>query len=284
MPIEFYCSACEAYLRAPESKAGLSTSCPHCTSRIWIPVESEVFESVEEEVSEFADSSLLLEGEQAVGTKLEQSFIEPEEVDISCILGDTWQIFVENWKICMAVTAVDTVLTIAAVFVLMMIGGIAAAMVANQPATAILAFFAIVGLGLGVAFSMFAVGHIRFYLDLCRGKKPVIKKSVDFQGPVGRMLFGGMIYWGLFIFIFPPIFLWPYGRVVMDQNRSAVGSVAGALRLSIKHSGVCFVLFLVKFGALSASTLIPVVGQVLVTPYLAILNTVAYLHFIGELE
>ncbi|MBT5018984.1 MAG: hypothetical protein HON04_09570, partial [Planctomicrobium sp.] len=51
-----------------------------------------------------------------------------------------------------------------------------------------------------------------------------------------------------------------------------------------KHSGVSFALFLVKFGALFASTLIPVVGTILVTPYLATLNTVAYLHFTGELE
>jgi len=288
LAIEFYCSACEAYLRAPDEKAGLSTNCPHCSTGIWIPLESDAIEIDEEDLEwEEAEEdlvSVLQDDDPSFNDEARQEFAEPDEVDLSKILSDTWQIFTRNWKACVAVTVVDSLLTIVALFVTFMIGGIAAAMAANNPGTAVLAFLAITGLGLGVLLSMFAVGHIRFYLELCRNENPVLKKSVNFQGPVGRMLIGGVVYWGLFIFIFPPIFLWPYGRVLMDKERSSLGSISTALRLSAKHSGVSFALFLVKFGALFASTLIPVVGTILVTPYLATLNTVAYLHFIGELE
>lgn len=288
MPIEFYCTACEAYLRAPDSKARQAISCPHCSSRIWVPQESVDFDALEyleelEEAEHEREEYLTPVPVKPVPI-VEVDYDEPDEVDLSNILSDTWRIYTRNLRACYTVTVVDTMLTVAAAFVSCLVGGIAAAMVARNPGGAMLAFFSVAGLGMGVMLAMFAVGHIKFYLQLCRGESPDLKKSVDFQGPVGRMMIGGLFFWGTVFLVLPPIFLWPYGRVLMDKRASSVGSLFIALRLTGNHAGVCFALFVVKAGALFASAIIPVVGTILITPYLAVLNTVTYLHMIGELE
>lgn len=211
-------------------------------------------------------------------------FVEPDEVDLGKILSTSWRLFTKNYWSCLTVTFTDTVLTIVACVATIVVGGIAAVMAGNQPANVVLFFFIATGLGWSVAMSMFALGHTRFYLHLCRTENPEFRESLSFQGPVGALLIGGAVYWSLFLFIVPSIFLWPFGRVVVDQQSSAPFGLWTALRLTSKHTSVCLVLFVIKVGAFLTAGMVPVLGGILLTPYFAILNTVAYLHFIGELE
>ncbi len=322
MPVEFYCSQCEAFLRAPDSKAGLSITCPHCTKRCWVPLESEEETFSEEDEDwiseddfdetdyesdsgpayvpvlapkrrrietrcEACDSVLSLgekicsECEHHVGTPI---FHEPDSVDAGKILSDSWRLYTKHFGSCLAVTVADTVLTIIASVLAIFVGAIASLAAGNQPGLVLLMFFAASGLGWGIAMSMFAIGHMRFYLDLCRTGKAEIRKSLDFQGPIGHVFVGGVVYWGLFMTLLGPILLWPFGRVAVDQELSAPRALWTAFRLSAKHFAVSVVLLVIKIGALLVSSLFPVGGAILMTPFFAILNTVAYLHFIGELE
>lgn len=323
LSIEFYCHHCEAFLRAPETKAGLSIGCPHCGSRLWVPLESAAFEDIHElEFSENSEDELVYTQEDfevassprrqpsidqshetllcircdtprhpgkkickqcghRVGTP---KFLEPDEIDLGKILSTSWRLFTRHYWSCLTVTFTDTLLTIAACVISIIIGGMAAVMAGNQPESIILFFFIGTGLGWSVAMSMFALGHIRFYLHLCRTENPEFRESMSFQGPIGALLVGGVVYWSLFLFIFPSIFLWPFGRIIVDQQTSAPRGLWTALRLTTKHAGICLVLFVIKVGAFLTANMIPGVGLILLTPYFAILNTVAYLHFIGELE
>ncbi len=326
MSIEFYCPHCEAYLRAPDSKARLSIACPHCGGRCWVPLKSEQ-ESSFDDVEEWSDAedfdeadyeadyeptsastnvpvltpkkkqlqtsckvcdSVLSPSENVckvcshrVGTPI---FDEPADVDVGKILSTSWRLYTRHFGTCLIVTVTDAVLTIVACVLAIFIGGTAALAVGNRPGLVVFMFLIASGLGWGIAMSMFAIGHMRFYLDLCRTDRADFHKSMDFQGPIGHIFSGGVVYWSLFPFLLPPIFLWPFGRVVVDQNVSGFRGLWTALRLSVKHFSVCFVLVFVKIGAILISSLFPVGGAILLTPYFAILNTVAYLHFIGELE
>lgn len=322
MSIEFYCTQCDAFLRAPDSKQSLAISCPHCLARVWVPQNSELerledFDDAwqtDEENDQFAAAALQAATNQFQSlannspdlkqcvrcgkhTEFAESwcgncgkrfpspdYLGPNEVDLGRILSETWRVFSKNWKPCFAVTLLDTFLTFAGIIIAFFIGGFSAALVAKNPGSSILAFLVVAGLGLSVLLSMFAVGHLRFYLELCRNQSPDLRSSLNFQGPIGAILVGGIVYWSLFLLILPAIFLWPFGRVVLDQKRSAVSAICRTLELSGKHVGVCMALFVIKIGALLASGMIPVAGTLIVTPYLAILNTVAYLHFTGELE
>ena len=212
-------------------------------------------------------------------------FQEPQDVDLGKILSTTWRLFLQHYWSCLTVTFTDTLFTIVACVVSMMIGAMAAIMAGNQPGHIILFFLIGTGLGWSVAMSMFALGHIRYYLHLCRTERPEFSESMSFHGPaVGALLVGGAVYWSMFLLVFPSIFLWPFGRVVVDQNTSAARGLWSALRLTTKHSSVCLVLFVIKVGAFFVSGTVPILGILLLTPYFAILNTVAYLYFIGEFE
>ncbi len=321
LSIEFYCPHCDAFLRASQTKAGLSISCPHCSRRLWVPHESEQdideLEAIEDHEDEFvydqsdfeaaSTSQTQPSSVQSRETQLcircdtpllprkkackqcglrvgSPEFIEPEEIDLGKILSTSWRLFTQHYWSCLTVTFTDTLLTIAACVISLIIGGMAAVMAGNQPGTIILFFFIGTGLGWGVAMSMFALGHLRFYLHLCRTENPEFRESMSFQGPVGALLVGGAVYWSLFLLIFPSIFMWPFGRVVVDQQTSAPRGLWTALRLTTKHAGVCVALFVIKVGAFLAAGMVPILGVILLTPYFAILNTVAYLHFIGELD
>lgn len=323
MSIEFYCPHCNAFLRASETKAGLSIGCPHCGSRLWVPHGSEALEDIDElEIIEDHDDEFVYDQSdfEAASTSLDPpssaqsletllcircqaplrsgkkickqcghrvgapEFFEPDEIDLAKILSTSWRLFSQHYWSCLTVTFTDTLLTIAACVVSIIVGGMAAIMAGNQPGTMVLFFFIGTGLGWGVAMSMFALGHIRFYLHLCRTENPEFRESMSFQGPVGALLVGGAVYWSMFLLIFPSIFLWPFGRVVVDQQASAPRGLWTALRLTTNHAGICLVLFVIKVGAFLAAGMVPILGIILLTPYFAILNTVAYLHFTGEFE
>lgn len=301
MSIDFFCTRCESQLRAPDSKAGQAISCPYCSNRVWIPYETESFEQNSDSFNSLDDSDLHSAYEYDAPGELssyqtavydetdsrereQRAFSEPQSVDLGQILSDSWSLYTEHWRTCMVVTVADAALTIIAFICCCFVGGFASVLAANRPVLVGFAFIGVVGLGMSVIMSMFAVGHIRFYLDLCRDLQPDVRKSMDFDGPVGSMLTGGLLYWTLFPLILPAIFLWPFGRVLIDQKSSASGAILKSLSLSGRHSGVSFAIFVVKAGALFVSGLIPVIGTLVVTPYLAILNTVTYLHFTGELE
>lgn len=328
MSVEFFCPHCEAYLRAPAAKLGLSISCPYCHGRLWVPLESEEWETdstawdeydfvqtpertrsdpqVVDAVAGAARRGLASTlGKQKTCRRCQRTMLEEDdvcpvcgdssisnatvteggedhEVDVSLILAVTWEIYTTNFWPCFSVTLADTVLTTVATVVALFVGAFAATQAAQGPASAFLAFFVAAGIGWSVAMAMFAVGHIRYYLDLCRTGQPEFAKAINFEGPVGAMLGGGLVFWSLFLLILPPIFLWPYGRVVVDKNSSALSGLRTALSLSFRNTGVCFVLFVVKIGVVLVSGLVPIVGTLFLTPYLAILNTVAYLYMSGE--
>ncbi|TWT49802.1 hypothetical protein KOR42_38740 [Thalassoglobus neptunius] len=206
----------------------------------------------------------------------------PGEVDLSRILSDTWSIYTKNFPSCYAVTLIDLLFTVLGLIFSLMIGGVCASISQQPPEIAILLFFVVSLLGMSVCFAVLAVGHLSFYLDLCRTRTPDLQKSFEFRGPIGTLLISGIIYWMTFVLIFPLFFLWPFGRIVVDQNQRGVSPLRGALRLTLRNLDFSLSLGVLKIGAFFAANLIPVVGQILIVPYLAILNTVAYLHLIGE--
>lgn len=318
MPVEFYCQQCEAYLRAPDSRAGLATNCPHCRQRIWIPYESVPADLPEDsEAWDEGDTPVAAAprgqpvkpirsrrrttggrcGNCAAPTRRDQDFCRqcghrigvaqpanPAEIDLGLILSETWHHLTSRLLHVVSVTILDLIITIVMTVVVVFVGALAANMGANLPGNMVLMFLAVTALGWCVAMSTFATGHMRFYLDLCRTQRADLQKAVYFDGPVLATLLGGVLYWVTFPLILPAIFLWPIGRIVVDQNVSAGRAAWIAAKLTSRHPGICFSLFAIKVAAFFISGLVPVLGLILVTPYLAILNTVAYLHLIGERE
>ncbi|MEW4490728.1 hypothetical protein AB1L42_21780 [Thalassoglobus sp. JC818] len=212
----------------------------------------------------------------------EVSTAVPGEVDLSRILSQTWTIYTKNLPSCYAVTLLDLLFTVLGLILSLMIGGMCAAVSQQPPGIAILIFFIVSLMGMSLCFSILAVGHLNFYLDLCRTRTPNLQKSFEIRGPIGTLLISGIIYWMTFVLIFPLFFLWPFGRIVVDQHQRGVSPLRSALRLTLRNVEVCLSLGVLKIGAFFAANLIPVVGQILIVPYLAVLNTVAYLHLNGE--
>lgn len=209
---------------------------------------------------------------------------EPQAVDLGAILSTTWDIFTRNFGLWMTVSVLDLILSILSTVFVLFAGVLVVTMAGGKLELITLMFLVTVCVGWVVLFSMFAIGQIRFSLELCREQQPQVRKSLNFEGPVGAMLTGGLVYWLLFPFVIPAIFLWPIGRLITDQNLSPGRATWQALRLTTRHSGVSAALFLIKVGAFFASNVVPIIGVIAITPYFSTLNSVAYLYFIGEFE
>ena len=312
MSIEFECPECEAVLRTADEKAGTSANCPYCSERIHIPIQDES-RFREESWSQVAQESLpepdpsektatptrrqivkaglcVICREAPAGNdrrcrecRFEQDAIaEPDEVDLSQILSETWTVFTRNFATCLAVTVIDVLFTLVAVVIAFFVAVACAVVAGQEPAIMLLVFFFVSFLGVSISWSFLAIGNIRFYIDLCRHDDADIQKTFAVHGPAWSILVAGFFYWATAILFLPLAFLWPFGRVIVDQNRSGVGSLIHSLRMTTRHSGVCLALAMIKIGGFFAANLIPVFGQLVFVPYCATLNTVAYLHFRGE--
>lgn len=303
MPIDFYCKHCLTYLRTPEEKAGLSTQCPTCWERIWVPLESEERIPPEKWPVEAAPGagndpsrgrrsgrqpSVLDDHERR-----SRAAVRPRRpADLGTILSTTWRIYSDNLGICLVATVIDVLVTIVALLIVIVPASLCVLALWNAPVLCIPAMMLTLFLGWTLALSASAAGHYRFFLALARGERVQVGQLFHWGDHLGRMAVASVAFWaitifGLCLFILPGILaivlFWPYGRLVVDEDAPASQSLSDALFLTRDNFRTSFLIVMLNLLMISVAHFVPLLGYFLVIPFCAVLHSVAYLEFRGEL-
>ncbi len=213
-----------------------------------------------------------------------------QKANLGDILSVSWEIYSKNLGICILAALVDFLLMLAAMIVVLIPSVIALIVLDGLPELKAPAFMFVLFLGFGVMLSALWIGHFRFFLQLARGQKPDISMMFHVGNLVGRMLAASfmasiLIGLGAMMCVLPGllvfVLLWPFGRVLVDQECSAFESLTKAYTLAIENFW-CSVGIVTIFVGLSLAANSTIIGFLFSIPFNAVLFTVSYLHFSGE--
>ncbi|MCA8999120.1 MAG: hypothetical protein KDA80_19115, partial [Planctomycetaceae bacterium] len=209
---------------------------------------------------------------------------------LSPILSLSWQIYTRHLGLCLVATAVDLGSTLLSVIVVL-IPALLCISTINfvSPVLALALCFLVLILGGVVTLSATTVGHYRFFLSLVRDQPIEFSDMLRFDQYVGRMAVGSTIFWsfvvvGLMAGILPGllilVFLWPYGRLIVDRDLGVAESFSEAFRLTTENSATSFFLFVIYALVLLGSNSIPLLGFFFAVPLMAVVHSVAYQSFL----
>lgn len=216
----------------------------------------------------------------------------PPRVDFSDIMSLSWTLYGRNLGACLAVGLLDALLTIVAVVIALVPATVAFMVVMDAvgPPQALLSMFLVLGLGVSVAIAALAVGHIRFFLSVARGEPAELNHLWQSRGFVSRMALGNLLFWAMVLFgllscvlpgILAWVLFWPFGRILVDEDTTAIGSLQRAWSITTQNLGTSFLIGIATFFILNLANIIPF-GFILAVPYVGLIHSVAYMHFTGE--
>ncbi|MEN6450097.1 MAG: hypothetical protein ABFC96_06375 [Thermoguttaceae bacterium] len=273
MAIEFHCTNCGKLLRTEDKTAGRQAQCPDCGAVMTVPGGASP-------------------GDKAFAADQQRSPLpaHPPTLDISDVLGRTWEVFRDKMSLCVLVALVPSIVSIALAFGLY-IFYIAFAFVARDGAAArLLLYLGTAAVSLIVACLM--VMLVRVFLKIARGQEASFSDAIVFDGTtlialLTAVAYGLVVQVGLVFCILPGLILmamfYPCVALVIDRRLGFGDAFTTAMKMTVgNRMSVFFIWLLANIGASVVNTLTCGLGSIITTPFLSLLYAMVYLTLAGE--
>jgi phage FluMu protein Com len=302
MSIEFRCVHCSKLLRTGDDTAGKQAKCPECGTVMTVPAAAEAGElsasAAGNDNSFGAAASYQAESgnpyqspspfSQVAPSGLPGT-ITPSKLDAGDVLARTWEIFKEQWGMCLVVCLIVIAIDVAFAFFLGIGAGIIDVMVRDQ---GFAVFMRVMVQVISRLFQIWLyIGQTKYFLKVARGQDAEITDLFS-GGPLyptvlaASILYGLMVFFGLLALIVPGIILVlmfsQYKYLIIDQNLGVIDSLSRSKELTDGNKGTLFLLALVAIGLEIAGMLALCVGVIPVIPFLSLMSAVTYLAMTGQ--
>ncbi|REJ69240.1 MAG: DUF975 family protein [Planctomycetota bacterium] len=327
MAIEFKCPQCDTLLSVPDDSAGRQAKCPSCSAVVPIPAVSDAGRdetpspappTSPDAANPYASPSLSSAAPNRFATGgVEAGEIRPTRVDIGDVLSRTWEIYKEQWGMCIAAIMIVYVISGGVGMVTNIVTQVAGAI--GDPVLIVLCLvvFQIVGqvfqlwLWLGASLAM---------LDVARGRKlelsrlfaggPYLLRSIGayllfslattavlaaFVGIPALVAFavtqdeqvtlvatGIGVVVALIPFIYISLAMSQYQLLIVDKDAGAIESLQLSWQITKGNKLALFVLGLVAVGLILLGMLACCVGVFFTAPMTVLLFVVNYLAMSGQ--
>ena len=307
MPIEFRCTQCNKLLRTPDETAGKQARCPECGAILTVPSpaagpstppspgESPFgsqppppppgTDDVENPYRSPADYTTGggPEAGQPAGA------ITPVAIDIGDVFSRTWEIFKDQWGMCLVALIVVWVLNFVVQMGIGILTGLVGAM-AGEPAVSIV--FSLLG---NIASSLFSVwigiGQALLFLKIARGQDATLG-DIFSGGPyflnilLASILVGLICFVGFLACIVPGIILAlmfsQFYYLILDRNLGVLDSLNVSKEIMTGNKMMLFLIGLAAFGLMLVALIPCGLGLLVAVPYFALMYPVIYLTMTGQ--
>ena len=316
MAIEFRCTQCNKLLRTGEGTAGKQAKCPECGTVLTVP-EAGIAPSADvpplsavptpppdsQAVSPFGDRAAqpppfdpenpyAAPSEYGVGGPSQApapGAFTPTIIDLNDIFSRTWEIFKQQWGMCLAVVVIVGAISFGVNIVVSLVcHGIGVA--AGDDAVRML--LSLFGNLVTTVFSIWiGIGQSLYFLKVARGQRAEFGEIFS-GGPfffsifVASLLVGLIVMVGFVLCIVPGvIFALMFSQfyfLILDRNVGIMDSLNISKQITTGNKLTLFLIGLVEIGLAVLGLLACCVGLLAVVPFLTLLAPVTYLVMTGQ--
>ncbi|MBN1591282.1 MAG: hypothetical protein JW888_17350 [Pirellulales bacterium] len=332
MPIEFRCTQCGKLLRTPDATSGQQAKCPACGAVITVPETTpgpasggqDSFGAAPGYDAPRSENPYQAPADYTVGDRPfapgPVAGVRPTRIDFGDVFGQTWDIFKDQWGMCLLVALVCWIMSMVAGQI-PNIAGMGCQAAGRE--MAVIGLFAVqIPLMLAVwVFQLWiGIGQAIFFIKTARGQAAEFT-DVFTGAPYFLRVLGASILFGLGVVLILGVCIGPcalLGGLAGDDEGAVMGLILGAV-----IGGVAATVFSLTFGqyfyliidqnlgildSLSTSSKVTsgnkltmfaigmvvgilgglfvlctcLIGILVVMPYVALLNVVMYLLMIGH--
>ncbi len=320
MPIEFRCTQCNKLLRTPDETAGRQAKCPECGMIVTVPSPGAAGPSEPGSGSPFgsepppplppdapAESPFAPEGPQPTGDP-DNPYASPADysaagylpgapagaftptvIDMGDIFSRTWEIFKEQWGMCLLAMVVVWVINVVFQIAVGLFTGMIGAVANDQ---VIMVTFSVLG---NLASSLFSIwigiGQALFFLKIARGQDAALG-DIFTGGPfflnilLASILVGLICLVGLVALIVPGIVLSlmfsQFYYLILDRNVGVLDSLSLSKELTNGNKMTLFVIGVLAVFLMLAALIPCGLGLLIAVPYFALMYPVIYLAMTGQ--
>ncbi len=328
MPIEFRCSQCSKLLRTPDETAGKQAKCPECGSILTVPTPGAAspppvrpepaspppaspppgspFAS-QPSPGMAAGSPFASEGPQPTGDPdnpyrspgdytaagprpgVSSGPFTPSIIEIGDIFGRTWDIFKDNWGMCLLAVIVVFVINM----VVQGVVGVFATMVGAMAGDEVIAVTAsILGNLVSTLFSVWiAIGQSLFFLKVARGQDAGLEDIFTGAPFFLTVLLASILFWlimvvGFVALIIPGIIFSlmfsQYYYLILDRNVGVMDSLSLSKEITTGNKLMLFVIGIISTLLMIVAILPCGLGLLIAGPYFTLMYPVIYLTMTGQ--
>ena len=316
MAIEFRCTQCNKLLRTGEGTAGKQAKCPECGTILTVPAAgiappgevpppsaAPTPPPDSQAVSPFGSGAAQpppFDPENPYAAPSEYGAGDPGQVpapgaftptiiDLNDIFSRTWEIFKEQWGMCLAVVVIVGVINFGVNMVVSLVcQGIGAA--AGDEVIMIMA--SLFGNVVTTVFSIWiSIGQSLYFLKVARGQTAEIS-DIFAGGPwffsilVASILVGLIVMVGFVLCIVPGvIFALMFSQfyyLILDRNVGVMDSLNISKEIMTGNKLTLFLIWLVGIALFVLGCLPCCLGLLAVVPFLTLLAPVTYLVMTGQ--
>jgi hypothetical protein len=305
MAIEFRCTQCGKLLRTGDETAGKHAKCPQCGAVMTIPATGGAappppvppgggtpFSGAGAQPAGTAGSANPYQSPAPftpLGAGQAPGAITPTTLDLGDIFSRTWNIFKEQWGMCIVALLVVLVISFAVNFIV----GCGFGIVGHAAKSQALQFF--LSLIAHVATTLFGVwlgiGQAKYFLKVARGQTAEIGDLFS-GGPLfvnvllGSLLVGVIVLVGLLACVVPGVVLSlmfsQFYYLILDRNVPVLESLSQSRELTNGNKMTLFLIWLVATGLTVLACIPCFLGLIVVVPYLTLMVPVIYLAITGQ--
>jgi hypothetical protein len=317
MPIEFRCTKCNKLLRTADDTAGKHAKCPECSEVLVIPAAGMTppppaaggfppppppsgpaggspfgaepqpqYQYEPDSGNPYQSPSPFAPMQTPLAPPGE---IRPTIVDLGDVMSRTWELYKQEWGMCLVVILVVMGCNFGVGIVSGIANNIIVAVTRDQGITAIFSMFTNL---VSQVFSVWiTIGQTRYFLKVARGQPAEIGEIFS-GGPwllpiIGAgILFGLMVFGGTLLLIVPGIILAlmfsQFYYLIIDRNLGVMDSLSKAKEITNGNKMTLFLMHLVCMGLSIAGLLAFCVGIFAVIPYITLLQVMVYLSMTGQ--
>jgi len=312
MAIQFRCPQCDKLLQTPDGSAGRQVRCPKCGAVVTVPGETQPAAGPpeSEQPSPFAAPGGPSAAEpnpyasptaptMAAPTPGVPGEIRPARIDLGDVFGRAWEIFKQQWGLCLGAYVLVWAISFVAGLILGLIpivGPIVNVIFSLWLTAGMLLFFLKIARGqpaqlgelfaggpyllslIGVTFLLYLATAV--IVGVCVGLPVVVGLAISEEAAAmlgfagGAIAFGGLVYLGL-------VFCMTY-FVIVDRNPGAIQALGLSAQITRGNRftllAIGLLAFLIQLGGLLALC----VGVFVTTSYLMLLGPVIYLAMSGQ--
>ena len=297
MSIEFRCTQCSKLLRTGDETAGKQAKCPQCGAVMTIPAASSAappplapLGGAEPQPAGSANSYQSPASFVPLGTSQAPGAISPTVLDLSDIFNRTWNIFKEQWGMCVVAILLVWAISFGVNFIVGV--GVNLVGVAAKSKAIHTLLLGTANLGTSIFGVWLSIGQAKYFLKVARGQAAEIGDLFS-GGPLfinillGSMLVGVIVLVGLLALVVPGVILSlmfsQFYFLILDRNVPVLESLSQSKELTNGNKMTLFLISLV--GGLAGTALVIVtcgLGIFAVAPFFSLMAPVIYLTITGQ--
>jgi phage FluMu protein Com len=299
MAIQFRCAQCNKLLQTGDETAGRRVKCPECGAVLTVPQQSTAAPppsapggqdpfAPRAAVNPYQSPAALAPGPSAAPAVAGE--LVPTPIDLNDVFARTWEIFKQQFGLCILA---GLVVAAAGAAVVIVAYGLVIATASATQSRGLAGIMAMLALPAAVlAITWIQMGALGVFLKIARGQPT----------SVGEIFSGGPQYWsflgatvlvqlavgfGMLFCYVPGIILAlmfsQYAFLIIDRNVPAVDSLSLSNRITRASKLMLFVVWLLASLVGGAVAMITCgIGYLAVIPFIMLLSAVIYLRITGQ--